>query len=395
MLIYITLAAGLLQWYVAVRVTESISLLTGWKKIRIRISAVLVALWLIAYPSAMLCGYWFDLDGVNRNLQHSNALLDALITYPYWIGIILAFQLSMVLLAIDALRYILFPFYRKRRDRWAKAQAWFAVILFFGGILYSSLRVYLDTFTIRVRETQLQIDNLPAELDGFRILQIADLQADGRTNGSKLENYIAEVNRLDPDLIIFGGDLVTSGLDHIETGSQALGRLRARRGVYACLGDHDYFSNPALVTSSLERNGVTVLNNTATVIPVGSTFISITGLTNVYRTRPAQNTLQTIEQQRPRGPVNILLTHQPSPDIVAYATRNEYELLAAGHTHGGQIVFPLPGFLLTPSSFETDYVSGFYRVGPTMVSVTNGLGLTLAPVRYHAPSEITLITLKP
>jgi predicted MPP superfamily phosphohydrolase len=80
--------------------------------------------------------------------------------------------------------------------------------------------------------------------------------------------------------------------------------------------------------------------------------------------------------------------------LVKHAEENDYDLFLAGHTHGGQIAFPLPGFLLTGSSFETPYVSGFYRAGSMLVSVTNGLGLTLAPVRYNAPAEITLITLR-
>jgi predicted MPP superfamily phosphohydrolase len=170
--------------------------------------------------------------------------------------------------------------------------------------------------------------------------------------------------------------------------------MRAKRGIYACLGDHDYFSDSRLVRSSLEKNGVTVLNNTATVVPIESSFISLTGLTNVYRTRPSDAALRTIEDQRPRGPVNILLTHQPSREIVRHAVEHRYDLVTAGHTHGGQIVLPFPFFLLTPSSFETDYVSGFYTVGETTVSVTNGLGLTLAPVRYRAGAEVTLIVLR-
>jgi predicted MPP superfamily phosphohydrolase len=79
---------------------------------------------------------------------------------------------------------------------------------------------------------------------------------------------------------------------------------------------------------------------------------------------------------------------------VELAAERDYDLLVAGHTHGGQIVFPLPGFLLTGSSFETKYVTGFYDVKSMMVSINNGLGLTLAPIRYLAPAEVTLIVLR-
>jgi len=76
--------------------------------------------------------------------------------------------------------------------------------------------------------------------------------------------------------------------------------------------------------------------------------------------------------------------------------RNEgYNLLVAGHTHGGGVAFGIPGlFLWAPASFESSFVSGLFHLGSLDLIVTNGLGLTLAPVRFHAPAEIVLITLR-
>ena len=80
---------------------------------------------------------------------------------------------------------------------------------------------------------------------------------------------------------------------------------------------------------------------------------------------------------------------------VEFAAARPRQLLLAGHTHGGAIAFGIPGlFLLAPSNFETRYVSGAYQVGHMTVSVTNGLGFTLAPIRYHAPAEIVVVTLR-
>jgi predicted MPP superfamily phosphohydrolase len=394
MLMYITLMAIALQFYVAFKASKAIALIAGWPKKRARITVAAVWGWIVLYPIAVIGSYWLDIDGVSRQLQNANLLLDALITYPYWIGIIMAFQAAMLFLIADITRLLLFPLYRKHKAKWLKWNAWATLIILAAGTVYTAVRIYTDTFTVRMRETELRIPELPPELDGFRIVQIADLQADGRTNGNKLQRFIDAINNLDADLILFGGDLVTSGLDYIETGAEAFSHVKSKHGIYACLGDHDYFSDSKLVTASLEKNGVTVLNNTATVVPVGATFISLTGVTNVYRTRASNAVLRSIEEQRPRGPVNILLTHQPSREIIKYAAENNYDLVTAGHTHGGQIVLPFPFFMLTPSSFETDYVSGFYRVGQMTVSVTNGLGLTLSPVRYRAPAEVTLIVLR-
>ena len=394
MLMFFTLAGILFQSYVARKTITATVTLIGWPRKRVRMIAILVMIWSLIYPITLLGSYFLNLGNVSQSFQRSNLALDLLITYPFWVVMIMSVQLTFIFLLVDAARLIFYPYYKKQKVGWMRVQSRLIIALVCIGVVYVSWRIYNDIYNVRVRETELHITGLPEQLEGFRIVQIADVQADGRTNGSKLQGYVDAVNNLKPDMVLFGGDLVTGGTDYIQTGAAAMGKMEARYGVYACLGDHDHFSNSEMVTRSLQQNNVTVLDNVATLVPVGPSFVSLTGITNVYRTRPSPQTLETIERQRPRGPINIMLTHQPSEWLVDYSLKQDYNLFAAGHTHGGQIVFPLPGFLLTGSSFETDYVTGFYHVGEMLVSVNNGLGMTLAPVRYHAPAEVTLILLK-
>jgi len=394
MLSYIALASIVVQTYVVIKTTNAAACLSGWPKRRIGISLAGAVLWMALYPSIMIGSYWLEADNLSNGLQGSSLLADLAIVYPFWLGIILAAQVTIIFLVIDITRLILFPLYRRHRQRWLRIESWAVIAIISIGAMYVVAKFYNDTFTSRTREIELEIAGLPHQLDGLRIVHIADLQADPRTRDGKLDRYIERVNSLRPDLVLFAGDLVTSGLDYIETGAQAIGRMQAAHGKYACLGDHDFFSNRQKVKESLEKNGVTVLDNIAAVVPVDSSFLSITGITNVYPSRPAPSVLATIEQQRLRGPVNIFLVHQPGSNIAHYAAENGYDLFLGGHTHGGQIVFPLPGFLLAAAAFETDYVTGFYKVGSMLVSINNGLGMTLAPVRYNAPAEVTLIRLK-
>lgn len=394
MLLMFALAGGLFQLYVARKMITALSTVTQWPKRRVRLTAIAIAVWIILYPLLMAGSYFFGFDQVSQAFQRSDLIRDALFTYPFWIGVIFAIQVALLFLIMDAVRLLLFPLYKKHKVRWLKLQSLIVIALAVAGVVYVIARIYGDTFTVRTREGELRVKNLPAALDGFRIVQIADVQADGRTNGNKLQRYIDLVNRLEADIVLFGGDLVTGGTDYIETGAQAMSRMEAKYGVYACLGDHDFFSNSEKVANSLKANGITLLDNAAKLVPVGSTNIALTGITNTYRTRLTATTLDAVEQGRPQGPVNILLTHQPSEWLVAYAAEHNYDLFVAGHTHGGQIAFPLPGFLLTGSSFETRYVTGFYKVGEMLVSINNGLGMTLAPVRYQAPAEVTVITLR-
>lgn len=390
----ISILGVLLELYVALKTINALASVTSWPRKLIRLSALAVVLWFILYPLALVVSYYMEIGSVSRALQSADMLTDKLLIYPFWTGIIFSAQVAQPLILMDAARLILFPVYRRHKQRWLRIQGTAVIIIVCFGFLYVIARIYSDTFTVRVRQAETPIKNLPDSLDGFRIVQIADVQMDARTNGARIENFINRVNGLAPDLILICGDLVTSGTGYIDSAAAAMGRLKATHSTYACLGDHDFFSDSTKVMSSLQKNGVTVLDNAAAVVEKDGASISITGITNVYRTRPSEDVIRKLEEQRNGEAAKILLTHQPSDWLVKRGEENHYDLFLAGHTHGGQIAFPLPGFLLTGSSFETPYVSGFYRAGSMFVSVTNGLGLTLAPVRYNAPAEITLITLR-
>src|SRR4030095_13132430 len=131
-------------------------------------------------------------------------------------------------LLMDAARLILFPVYRRNKQRWIRIQGTAVIIIVCFGFLYGIARIYSDTFTVVVRQAGTPIKNLPDSLDGFRIVQIADVQMDARTNGAKIENFINRVNGLTPDLIVICGDLVTSGTGYIDSAAAAMGRLKAR-----------------------------------------------------------------------------------------------------------------------------------------------------------------------
>jgi predicted MPP superfamily phosphohydrolase len=393
-ILIISVIGSLFELYVARKTITAIDTVTSWPRKLVRLSAIAVVLGCILYPIALVASYYLEINSVSRALQSSEMFTDKLLVYPFWTGIIFSAQVSQPLLLMDGIRLMLFPVYRRNKQRWSKIQAIVVILTVCVGFIYVVARIYSDTFTVRVRQAEAPVKSLPESLDGFRVVQIADVQVDARTKGSKLDTFIDRVNRLNPDLILICGDFVTSGTGYIESAAAAMGRLRSRYSVYACLGDHDFFSDHTKVTSSLQKNGVTVLDNAEAIVENDGASILINGITNVYRTRPSGDVIETLEKQRRQPAVNILLTHQPSDWLVKRAEEKHYDLFLAGHTHGGQIAFPLPGFLLTGSSFETSYVSGFYRAGSMLVSVTNGLGLTLAPVRYNAPAEITLITLR-
>jgi len=292
----------------------------------------------------------------------------------------MSFFLRMILLALPAI---------------LKSQAWMTIALAVIIGIYVPARMLHDTYSLRLSQREAPISNLPHELKGFRIVQLSDLQADIYTDEQKMQPYIDLANAQRPDLVVFCGDLVTRGTDHIAAGARMMGQLCARLGVYACLGDHDYWANPQLVAQQLQANHVVTPEDSVLTLAASPSKITLTILTNVYNRRPSLETLRRLRQQRnDSAAVHLMLSHQPSDELIQFAQKSGYHLLFAGHTHGGQVVFRPFGIPLSVSYTETPYYSGFYQIGNLLLSVTNGLGLTFAPFRYQAPAEVTLIVLR-
>jgi predicted MPP superfamily phosphohydrolase len=388
MIVTLGLVSAPIQLYVALRVASAIAALSGWKKSRIRAATFFIFLYPVLYPIWQLASMF---SGGRAPFNRSSALSDMLLAYPFWIGVAIAVQLSIFFVVMDAARLLLFPLYTKHTDSWLRTSSIMSLLLAASVVIYCLYRVRNDTLTVRDRQTTLQIAGLPDDLDGLRIVQISDLHFDRYTNGDKVQRYIDAAGAESPDLIVFCGDLVSNGTSYISQAASAMGGLKARLGVYACLGDHDYFSDPEMVAASLRQNGIHVIRDGFETVRVGSASICLTGLTNVYMKRATSEAVKDLMASRPRLDLDIFFTHQPSNWLVAEVGAAGYHLFLGGHTHGGQITFPLPGFLLTGSSFETHYVTGFFNVGHTQVSINNGLGMTLAPIRYQAPAEVTLI----
>jgi predicted MPP superfamily phosphohydrolase len=92
--------------------------------------------------------------------------------------------------------------------------------------------------------------------------------------------------------------------------------------------------------------------------------------------------------------LRIMFTHSVARWLVDSASAHHYDIFLGGHTHGGQVAPGIPWWTLIMSRFQTPYVSGFYTAGSMLVSVTNGIGLTVAPFRFQAPAEISVIVVR-
>ncbi len=384
----------LVYWYVGRKLSQALTHLFQFNPARVRALIVVVALLVNLLPPVFLGSFLTWGRSGTIAFSGENRIIDLLLVYPFWIALVIVVQLFLVFLVIDLLRLALYPVYRRTRDSWTEWKSRIVVVALILVTIYSLIAVYLDTWTIRTRVETIPITESAQALSGLRIAHISDIQGDGRTTSAKLSEYMRKVNELKPDIVFFTGDIVTSGEKYIESSAHTFSELKAPFGVYAAVGDHDIFSNKQIVVQSLTDNGVHVIEDSTISILVNSERVLITGITYTYRQKPNGDSIHVLTNGH-NGVFKVLIAHQPARSLVPIAAENGYDLVLAGHTHGGGIAFGFPGlFLVAPASFETPFVSGLYKVKSTYANVTNGVGFTLAPIRFHAPAEISLLILK-
>ena len=250
---------------------------------------------------------------------------------------------------------------------------------------------------VELVELDVEIPGLAPEFDGYRIAQLSDIHLGGYMTDDELAGHIERTNSLEPDLTCITGD-ITDGLDHVPRTFPILGRLRARDGVVAILGNHDVYTGADAVEEALERlTPIRVLRDEAIAIERSGRRLNLLGLndagldwTRGVRAHPA---LPPLAARVPDGEAVVLLSHRP--DLFGQAASLGIGLTLSGHTHGGQIALPWPSS--RPSSlahFISDFPRGTYRLGASTLHVNLGLGVTGQPVRVFSPREITLITLR-
>ena len=241
----------------------------------------------------------------------------------------------------------------------------------------------------RVRAREVHVAGLPAAFDGYRIAQISDLHCGPFASGARVGRWVAAVNRLDADLVAVTGDLITSGSAYVATVASALGGLRARDGVYAAMGNHDYFTDGDELARALERAGLTVLRNRGVEVARAGAALYVAGVDDTWTDR---DDMERALAARPAAAPVVLLAHDPAlfPDAAARGV----DLTLSGHTHGGQVA--LPGFAkqVNLARVMTRFTTGLYRSGSSILYVNRGLGTTGPPLRLAVRPEIAVITLR-
>lgn len=242
---------------------------------------------------------------------------------------------------------------------------------------------------VRVRRPEITIPALPAAFDGFRIAQISDLHCGPFASGRRVAAWVARVNGLEADVVAVTGDLIASGARFVSVVARELGGLRARDGVFASMGNHDYFTEGDAMADALAAAGLSVLRNTGVELERGGAKIFLAGVDDTWTGR---DDLTAALAARPAGMPTVLLAHDPA--LFSEAAARGVALTLSGHTHGGQLGVPFFSKRWNLARVITRFTTGLYQDGAATLYVTRGLGTTGVPIRLLVPPEITVLTLR-
>jgi predicted MPP superfamily phosphohydrolase len=241
----------------------------------------------------------------------------------------------------------------------------------------------------RVVARAIVVPGLPVELDGYRIAQISDVHCGPYTPPARVRRWVQRINALAPDLVAATGDFITAGDEYVAAVASALGGLRARDGVFACMGNHEYFTDGDAFARRLEGEGLTVLRNRGVEVQRAAARLWVAGVDDTWTGRAD---VERALVGRPHDAPAVLLAHDPA--LFPEAAARGADLVLSGHTHGGQVAVPMLARRLNLGRLMTRFSLGFYRQGGSTLYVNAGCGTSGPAFRLGAASEIALLTLR-
>jgi uncharacterized protein len=262
------------------------------------------------------------------------------------------------------------------------------MVSYLSGLVVCAYGVLVRRRWVRVVEREIAIPGLDPRLEGMRIAHLSDLHIGTMTPLSWGLGWARSANGRAPDVAVVTGDMVTSGVDFHGDVAEVIGALRAPGGVFASMGNHDYFGEGEPLVSLLRDRGVTVLRNEGVVIERGGAKVWMAAIDDTWTRR---DDIESAMRHRPADATAVLLAHDPNRFDAAAAAGAD--LVLSGHTHGGQIALP---FLTrwNLASFGYPYNVGIYRRDRSVLYVHPGLGTTGPPIRIGAAPEVTILVLR-
>lgn len=254
------------------------------------------------------------------------------------------------------------------------------LIVVFVAILTSGYAVYEGTKIPNIINERVYSNKLSRNL---RIVQLSDLHITRSTSDNRILSIINMVNSLNPDVIVLTGDTIDDNIEKTKDKIALLSNFSAPFGVYAIMGNHEFYNDVYAAKKMLEQNNIKFLFNGG--VFVANSNIYVTGIPDFTTMFDRINLWRSVKDTK-KDDFRVLLSHQPL--IINSINKDLYDIVLSGHTHGGQI-FPMHFF----AKKANQYLAGRYSVNGIELFVSRGAGDWGPPMRLFAPSDIMVIDL--
>ncbi|MEO7801219.1 MAG: metallophosphoesterase [Ginsengibacter sp.] len=277
-----------------------------------------------------------------------------------------------------------------------------------GGSLFSTLVYgFSNKYDYQIKNIDLSFDNLPAAFKGLKVVHISDIHSGSFANKAAVNRGIDKILALNPDLIIFSGDLVNDRSEEMTDYIDSFSRLKAPMGVYSTLGNHDYgdyaawpyngISKPQnleILKQTHAKLGWRLLMNEHVELNKGDDKIALIGIENwsAKARFPKYGDMAKAYKGSENYPFKILISHDPSHwDAQVRSQYPDVDLMLSGHTHGMQFGVEIPGFKWSPVQYVYKQWAGLYEKDKQKLYINRGYGFIGYPGRVGILPEITLL----
>ncbi len=258
-----------------------------------------------------------------------------------------------------------------------------------------------------VKRLALKFKNLPKSFDGLKVVQISDIHSGSFTNKAGVQHGIDMINNLQPDLVLFTGDLVNNKSSEMLGYIDVFKQINATHGVYSIFGNHDYgdynnWKTPEEKIADVNQLkqihkalGWKLLLDENVLLEKNDEQIAVIGVENISSSFHSYGSLPKAYEGTKDAPFKILMSHDPSHwNKEVTQDFKDIDLTLSGHTHGFQFGIEIPWLKWSPAKFIYKQWAGLYQEGEQYIYVNRGFGFLGYPGRIGILPEITLLELQ-
>ncbi len=266
----------------------------------------------------------------------------------------------------------------------------------------------LNSHDYDIVNKEIKINNLPPDLKGTTISLICDIHSGPFMKEEMMREYADVINNLKSDFIFIPGDFTNSDKKEVHPLATAFKDLKASKGIFGTLGNHDYFSDPEYIANVISNETpVKLLRNNSEILNINGSNICLIGCEDTRASGSAYDNVlmgyfnTTIEETKKKL-IERNLDYEKIPKLSLFhkpyfledMKDKNLDLILSGHTHGGQVVLASFGDVnISFAGAVSKYISGMYEAGKTKMYISRGIGCVGLPIRFNCSPEITKITL--